>query len=241
MTAPPPPQKLCFLTVGATAPFDALISAALSAPFLAALRAAAYTDLLLQHGASQVFNPLAAAAAGKEHGLTVRGFAFNREGLGREMRAAREGCVVSHAGAYVGLWSRAWRKIPAGRRIWERGGKGGELYGAEKLITVCSWKVGSGSILDALRLAVPLVVVPNAALLDNHQEELAEELAAQGYVVYGKLGYGSPSGRGRDLAAAVGESEALRKRQKAWPPGRGGEAEGRGLVGVMDDEMGFVD
>ena len=52
--------------------------------------------------------------------------------------------------------------------------------------------VGSGSILDALRLAVPVVVVPNTALLDNHQEELAAELAAQGYVVYGKLGYGSP-------------------------------------------------
>ncbi|MCJ1415234.1 N-acetylglucosaminyldiphosphodolichol N-acetylglucosaminyltransferase catalytic subunit alg13 [Xylographa parallela] len=188
MTHPPPPQKLCFLTVGATAPFDGLVTAALAAPFLAALRAAAYTDLLLQHGASLVFDPRAAAAAGKQHGLTVRGFAFNGEGLGREMRAAREGCVVSHA--------------------------------------------GSGSILDALRLAVPVVVVPNTALLDNHQEELAAELAAQGYVVYGKLG---------DLAAAIGEVEALRKRQKAWPPGRGGEEKGRGLVGVMDDEMGFVD
>ncbi|MCJ1391248.1 N-acetylglucosaminyldiphosphodolichol N-acetylglucosaminyltransferase catalytic subunit alg13 [Xylographa bjoerkii] len=189
----PHPQKLCFLTVGATAPFDALITAALSPPFLAALRAASYTDLLLQHGSSRVFNEHSAAEAGKEHGITIRGFEFNREGLGREMRAAKgqggvEGCVVSHA--------------------------------------------GSGSILDALRLAVALIVVPNPALLDNHQEELAQELAAQGYVVYGKL---------EDLAAAIGESEALRMRQKAWPQGRGGEQEGRGLVDVMDDEMGFVD
>ncbi|KIJ44085.1 glycosyltransferase family 1 protein [Sphaerobolus stellatus SS14] len=32
---------------------------------------------------------------------------------------------------------------------------------------------GSGSILDALRLHKPLIVVPNPALLDNHQSELA--------------------------------------------------------------------
>lgn len=46
---------------------------------------------------------------------------------------------------------------------------------------------GSGSILAALRIAVPLIVVPNPSLLDNHQVELAEELAAQGYVVHGHL------------------------------------------------------
>jgi len=47
--------------------------------------------------------------------------------------------------------------------------------------------IGSGSILDALRIALPLIVVPNPSLLDNHQEELAEELARQGYVVHGHL------------------------------------------------------
>ncbi|KAI9823198.1 MAG: N-acetylglucosaminyldiphosphodolichol N-acetylglucosaminyltransferase catalytic subunit alg13 [Thelocarpon impressellum] len=46
---------------------------------------------------------------------------------------------------------------------------------------------GSGSILDGLRLGVPLIVVPNPRLLNDHQVELAEELAAQGYVVHGKL------------------------------------------------------
>lgn len=46
---------------------------------------------------------------------------------------------------------------------------------------------GSGSILDALRISVPLIVVPNPNLLDNHQVELAEELASQGYVVHGHL------------------------------------------------------
>ncbi|KAL1638579.1 N-acetylglucosaminyldiphosphodolichol N-acetylglucosaminyltransferase catalytic subunit alg13 [Diplodia intermedia] len=48
---------------------------------------------------------------------------------------------------------------------------------------------GSGSILDALRLSVPLIVVPNPSLLDNHQQELAEVLEQQGYVIHGKLEY----------------------------------------------------
>ena len=50
-------------------------------------------------------------------------------------------------------------------------------------------EAGSGSILDALRVGVPLIVVPNPSLLDNHQVELAEALAEQGYVVHGRLGY----------------------------------------------------
>jgi hypothetical protein len=32
-----------------------------------------------------------------------------------------------------------------------------------------------------MRLGLALVVVPNATLLDNHQDELAEELEIQGY------------------------------------------------------------
>ncbi len=46
---------------------------------------------------------------------------------------------------------------------------------------------GSGSILDAMRISVPLVVVPNTDLLHNHQVQLAEVLAEQSYVVYGKI------------------------------------------------------
>ena len=48
---------------------------------------------------------------------------------------------------------------------------------------------GTGSILDALRISVPLIVVPNSTLLDNHQVELAEQLARQGYVIHGSLKY----------------------------------------------------
>ena len=111
--------------------------------------------------------------------------------------------------------------------------------------------IGSGSILDALRIAVPLIVVPNPALLDNHQEELAEELANQGYVVHGHLEFVeartsdtsiSLLTMSSDLARAIRDSVVLREKQKAWPPkDTGDDIYGRGLAGVMDDEMGFVD
>ncbi|EEP75728.1 predicted protein [Uncinocarpus reesii 1704] len=47
---------------------------------------------------------------------------------------------------------------------------------------------GSGTILEAMRFGVPLVVVPNPELLHNHQAELAHQLSSVGYVMYGKLG-----------------------------------------------------
>ena len=45
-----------------------------------------------------------------------------------------------------------------------------------------------------------------------------------------------------DLPAAIKESEALRLKQKAWPPMNSGhDSSDRGLAAIMDDEMGFVD
>jgi beta-1,4-N-acetylglucosaminyltransferase len=91
--------------------------------------------------------------------------------------------------------------------------------------------VGSGTILDALRIAVPLVVVPNEELLDNHQIELAEALAAQGYVVHGRL---------TELPMAIFATEDLRIRQQSWPPPNS-ESAAKGLRNVIDEELGRLD
>lgn len=48
---------------------------------------------------------------------------------------------------------------------------------------------GSGSILEALRYQVPLIVVPNTALLDNHQEELAVAMERSNYLLRGDVKY----------------------------------------------------
>ena len=42
---------------------------------------------------------------------------------------------------------------------------------------------GSGSIFEALRLGKPLVAVPNAILMDNHQAELAEHISHLNYII----------------------------------------------------------
>ena len=45
-----------------------------------------------------------------------------------------------------------------------------------------------------------------------------------------------------DLVPALRQSDGLREKQQAWPPdNRGVDPSGRGLAGIMDDEMGFVD
>ena len=105
----PTARKFCFVTIGATASFDALIKATLSTSFLDALQSSGYTDLLLQHGTGgssilQNFYSSGASIMEKQSGITVKGFDFNKQGLGVEMRVAKgsnneaEGVVISHAG-----------------------------------------------------------------------------------------------------------------------------------------------
>ena len=195
------PQKICFVTIGATASFTGLIKAVLSADFCRALEAQGYTDLVVQYGQDgkplydQCLQNLQTRT--RSMSLKISGFDLDNSGLrqymiqakGHNNKNASEGLVISHA--------------------------------------------GSGTILDALRISIPLVVVPNASLLDNHQVELAEALAEQEYVVHGRLD---------DLAGALQEAEDLRRRMKAWPPVNSGvHRQAKGLKGVMDKEMGFLD
>jgi beta-1,4-N-acetylglucosaminyltransferase len=110
--------KTCFVTVGATATFDALIKGVLEPKFLQALHKANFTDLQVQHGYEGQDNlfsrlsrqPKVSEFCESSH-LKLTGFAFDKDGLDKYMRGAKgiasrgsgtdnttEGAVMSHAG-----------------------------------------------------------------------------------------------------------------------------------------------
>ncbi|GIL75478.1 hypothetical protein Vretimale_8113 [Volvox reticuliferus] len=83
---------------------------------------------------------------------------------------------------------------------------------------------GSGSIFETLTAGVPLIVVPNPLLMDNHQVELGEQLAAMKHLV---------SAAPDDLLAAVQSFDASR-----LVPYTKGSAQG--MVRAIDRQMGFA-
>ena len=107
----PEPTKLCFVTVGATASFNALVLEVIGRPFLAALQANHYTDLLVQYGQQgeqlfEEFKQKNELEVRETYGLNLSGFCFNLKGLKHEMLSVKaslsagreEGLVISHAG-----------------------------------------------------------------------------------------------------------------------------------------------
>lgn len=104
-------RKLCFVTIGATAPFDSLLSNVLDRHFLEALSQQHYTNLLVQFGKEgrtifEKFTNEHPAGTEGRCGLDIQGFDFNKTGLEAEMRLTKtdekrdceEGMILSHAG-----------------------------------------------------------------------------------------------------------------------------------------------
>jgi beta-1,4-N-acetylglucosaminyltransferase len=102
-------ERFCFVTVGATAAFDALVRSVLQPSFLRALAKQGYTNLLIQFGkdGKDLFTGLA-EVAGKSgtYALKVQGFDLTSK-LRETMRITKgeagrlEGVVVCHAGTLL--------------------------------------------------------------------------------------------------------------------------------------------
>ncbi|KAJ8468434.1 hypothetical protein ONZ45_g17245 [Pleurotus djamor] len=82
---------------------------------------------------------------------------------------------------------------------------------------------GSGTILEVLRRRKPLIVVPNSSLLDDHQQELANELSKGTYLVRSDVGNLGPT------IMSMNPSEL-----KEFPPFCGDR-----FRKIVDEEMGF--
>ncbi|RFU29916.1 hypothetical protein B7463_g6430, partial [Scytalidium lignicola] len=91
---------------------------------------------------------------------------------------------------------------------------------------------GTGTILDTLRLGLPLIVVPNTSLLDNHQEELAAELARQHYCVKSNI-----SG----LPNAIRKIDSISKKKWAAAEHASVKTVVDGMVGYEEDVFGRLD
>lgn len=154
--------KTCFVTVGSTS-FTPLVHAVLAPDSLAALQSLAFTSLIIQYGNS-VLPVIASQTTGKDAGIKIELVQWV-DGLERVIADAQ--LVVSHAGSLFSLPT-----------AWVLGAKPDFKDSSSAL-----WHQGAGSILTTLRLAKPLIVVVNLALMDNHQAELADTLETKHVLV----------------------------------------------------------
>ncbi|KAH8596474.1 glycosyl transferase [Bisporella sp. PMI_857] len=100
-----------------------------------------------------------------------------------------------------------------------------EDYDIGVVITHC----GSGTILDIMRLGLPMIVVPNPNLLHNHQQELADELDRLGYCTQSTVG---------ELAQALDNCLALKKPRDDRDEKRTQEARSK-LNRLVDDQVRY--
>lgn len=115
--------KHCFVTVGATASFNALVAECLSDSVLRALQRHGYTHLLIQHGrepgAQEILRAFEARNADgwdtrANYGLDVEGYDL-KDSLDDDMamvkanqeRNRHEGVIISHAGTFYVFWLEA--------------------------------------------------------------------------------------------------------------------------------------
>ncbi|KAM0233664.1 hypothetical protein ACHAPO_006952 [Fusarium lateritium] len=170
-------DRVCLVTVGATAGFKTLIDSVLSASFWQYITSQGFTELHVQCGPDNISARQQRALLQHEvpSGLTIDIFDVKRNLMKEEMILCKAlegkrqlGLVISHA--------------------------------------------GTGTILDAWKMGLPIVVVPNTQLLDDHQTEMAKHLSKEGYAIMS-------SGSTEDLKEAIHKVGLLWEENKTrWPP-----------------------
>ncbi|KAM3471082.1 hypothetical protein MY8738_009470 [Beauveria namnaoensis] len=86
---------------------------------------------------------------------------------------------------------------------------------------------GTGTILDAWRLDVPMIVVPNTDLLDDHQTEMAKHLAKEGYATQAKAEL-------FDLKEAVDKAKLLLEENQSRNPPHAISTGGKPAIRLWD-------
>ena len=147
-----------FVTVGSTR-FDDLVDTVLSSPVLESFKKQGFETIIIQCGQYEGGQVDTTAHRDdtwslERDGLMVQMWRY-KQSLSEEFEVAD--LVLSHAGTSL------------------------HVRHSSNLILHHN-AIGSGTILDVLRLGKPLIVVPNPSLLDNHQVELAEALEKLGYL-----------------------------------------------------------
>lgn len=169
------PGRTAFVTVGATASFKSLITEIISPDCLDALSSVAVDRLIVQCGPDyEYFESILPHPGPQSFDIHITGFAYTDD-IHREMMKCarvpgvrRTGIIITHGGK------------PSFPRIWVSSKPIGDL---ELMCTP-----GSGSILEAAKVRAAPIIVPNPSLMDNHQEELAEEMENRGYAIKGVSG-----------------------------------------------------
>ncbi|CAK7240134.1 MAG: N-acetylglucosaminyldiphosphodolichol N-acetylglucosaminyltransferase catalytic subunit alg13 [Sporothrix thermara] len=157
--------RRCFVTVGATASFIKLLREVLAPAFLDCLAARGFSELVVQTGPDHAWALQQVALLGE---LSAERQTDSKSELPPRWPVIE---VVSYTTDMTSLM------VPCRGQAKQR------LPGA--MIS----HAGSGSILDAVRCDVPLIVVANPDLLGNHQAELAEAVHEAGWAFHGQLGH----------------------------------------------------
>ncbi|KAL1903263.1 N-acetylglucosaminyldiphosphodolichol N-acetylglucosaminyltransferase catalytic subunit alg13 [Sporothrix stenoceras] len=196
-----PEGRRCFVTVGATASFIKLLRDVLEPRFLDCLGGRGFDELIVQTGPDHEWALKEIEALGQQTntsdgGKRTRWPTIDVISYTKDMHSMMLPCR--------GETSKTKRRLP-----------GAMISHA-----------GSGSILDAVRCDVPLIVVANPDLLGNHQAELADAVHEAGWAIRGELGHLSDAIELLQETLAETQSEGLPPYQEPAFPTAEGERSG---------------